>query len=306
MVSSQSILARFIRGISLSAALMAVMDARSQDDTVGTSVPEPVIPEAYPIARYEKSWERNPFAQKVVAPEIQKENFGKDWALGGIADLGSGRMRVTIVNKQTGKPVRLSSEDTPERIEKNDGIRLVKANYTARRSEQSAEIEKGGETATVTLDEALLARPLTTPAPAQPGGVPQTGSMVPRGGAPGSSPVAALRGVPGAAQQGVPPGSYPGGRPGYNPGVRAGVPGAQTAQQQQQQLQQQQQQNGSLPAGSVPYGTNPAQGYPQGGANYNMPGAAVPTVPSAVAPTVPSTTTRRRQLIPPPVYNTPR
>ncbi len=302
MVSSQSILARFSGSFLLVAALLAVQAVRSQDDPTGTPAPESAIPEAYPIARYEKSWERNPFAQKVIVVDMPKENFGKDWALGGIADMGGGRMRVTIVNKQTGTPMRLSTEDTPEKIEKNDGIRLLAANYTARRSEQSAEIEKGGETATVTLDEALLARPLTTPAAAQPGGVPQPGAMGLRG-APGSQ-AAALRGIPGAVQQGVPPGNYPAGRPGFNPGVRAGVPGGAVGQPQQQL--QPGQQNVALPDGSVPYGTNPAQGYPQGNANYGVPGTADGTVPATAVPTVPSPTTRRRQLIPPPVYNTPR
>ena len=302
MVSSQSILARFFGSLLLVAALLAVPAVRSQDDPTETPAPESAIPEAYPVARYEKSWERNPFAQKVTVVDTPKENFGKDWALGGIADFGGGKKRVTIVNKETGAIIRLSSEDSPDVIKANQGIRLLSAKYATRRSELSAEIEKGGETATVTLDEALLARPLSTVAAAQPGGVPQPGAMGQRG-APGSQ-AAALRGIPGAVQQGVPPGNYPAARPGFNPGVRAGIAGGAVGQPQPQL--QPGQQNVALPDGSVPYGTNSAQGYPQGNANYGVPGTADGTAPATVAPTVPSPMTRRRQLIPPPVYNTPR
>jgi hypothetical protein len=312
MVSIESILARpFWLCIALVGFCFSVASLLAQEDAVPTmDAPEPavastvdaIIPEPYPVGRYEKSWERNPFMQKVEVIEQKMDNFGKDWALGGIADMGKGGMRVTIVNKQTGKPLRLSSQDTPEKIEKvNDGIKLVEAHYSNRRSEQSADIEQHGVKATVTLDEALLARPLTAPAGAQPGGIPQPGAMGPRGAASGAGPVAALRGVPGSAQP-LPPGSYPSGRPGYQAGVRTGAAGSpgQTAAQGQVQ------QNAAQQQGTVPYGTNPAQSYPHGGVPaYGAPGTATGVAPAGI-PTVPTPTSRRRQLIPPPVYNTPR
>jgi hypothetical protein len=113
------------------------------------------IPAPYPVARYEAAWSKNPFLRKTVAIVQEKESVLKDWALNGMAEY-DGKIRVTMVNKQTGEYKQVTNQDGPDAE-----FRLIQANFNRVRSDASAEIEKGGEKATIKYDETLTAKPLT-------------------------------------------------------------------------------------------------------------------------------------------------
>ncbi len=184
---------------------------------------EPVIPQAYPDARYQTTWSSNPFLRKTVTPVGPKIDWSQDWALAGMYRSESGKITISLQNKQTAEFKRVTSED-----DANSEFRLIKANFNRNRNEASADIARGSETATVKYDDNLTSRPVTvtntlkTPAGAQPGAPGTNPNMRP--GQPGAQVTNPnLRTQPGQPPQAVnvtPPG---GGQ--ALPG--AAVPGAQ-------------------------------------------------------------------------------
>lgn len=181
------------------------------------SPPEATIPVPYAVSRYESAWSKNPFLRKTVVIAGPVENFGKDWALNGMAEY-DGKVRVTMINKQTGEHKHVTNQDPPDAE-----FRLIKANFNRNRSDASAEIAKGTETATITYDENLTAKPITINntqrGPAAGGGVPgavNAGGVRPgqpqqvRPG-PGGTPTT-VRGAGGVQAVVTPPGAV-------NPGV---------------------------------------------------------------------------------------
>lgn len=117
---------------------------------------EKVIPEAYPETRYQNTWSANPFLRKTVVTAGPKVDWSQDWALSSMYKSPSGKITVSLQNKQTGEFKRVSSDDGP-----NSEFRLVKAQFDRSLSKASAEIEKGNETATLTYDDNLTSRPVT-------------------------------------------------------------------------------------------------------------------------------------------------
>jgi hypothetical protein len=225
----------------------------------------PVIPVPFTIARYEPAWSKNPFMRKTVAIAAPQETFAKDWALSGMAEF-DGKIRVTLINKQTGERKRITSEDSPEAE-----FKLVKANFSRKRSDASVEVQKGGETATLKYDENLSSRPITVvntqlvPGNAQPGQPVQPGQAGQRG----------QPGQPGQPVQAAPPGA-PRAIPGRPTTPQAGV------------------NSGGVGAVVTAPGAAPMQTTMQ-----PMPNTPVP--PGAAQPATPPSISRRRQLVPAPV-----
>ncbi|HYF34592.1 MAG TPA: hypothetical protein VD994_04820 [Prosthecobacter sp.] len=174
------------------------------------------IPAPYPVSRYEAAWSKNPFLRKTVVIEQAKESALKDWALNGMAEY-DGKIRVTMVNKQTGEYKHVTNQDGADAE-----FRLIQANFNRNRADASAEIEKGGEKAVIKYDENLTSKPLTInntqrQAAGAQGQPPQQG-VQPGAVRPGQ-PVSATRGPPaaGGAQPPVQPGMAPVVNPGAQP-----------------------------------------------------------------------------------------
>lgn len=220
---------------------------------------EAAIPVAYPVARYETSWKKNPFLLKTTPIVQATVSFADDWSLAGMFN-NAGKIRVSIQNKQTGELKHLTNEP-----KEGDEFRLVKANFNRNRTEASAEIAKGSETATLKYDESMTSRPVTInntaqrpvagAAPGQPGGAPVRPGQPGVGGVPGHPIV-----------------------PGQTGGVQAMVTNPATGR----------------PMAGSSVAVQPGQ--PVMSNQAGQPGAPFPATPG-----VPPTISRRRQLIPAPV-----
>lgn len=177
------------------------------------TVSEPVIPKPYEANRYDSTWEKNPFLLRTVVQKGPVTSWAQDWALAGMYSYG-GKVRVSIVNKQTGEQKNLSNEGKPD-----PEFHLIKANFNRNRSEASAEIDKGGsDPQIIKYDENLTSKPITVNNTQH---VPAAGNNAPgvppgtvRPGAPGTVPV----------RTGTVPVNRPG-VPGNTPGI-GGVNGA--------------------------------------------------------------------------------
>ncbi|MES2595143.1 MAG: hypothetical protein V4662_07405 [Verrucomicrobiota bacterium] len=220
----------------------------------------PAIPIAYDMTRYDSVWDKNPFTRKVVVINQPTVNWGQDWALAGMLNL-KGFIRVSMRNKQTNEIKRVTNE-----YKEGDEFKLVKANFNRSRKDASAEIEKGGDVATLKYDE--NAAPVTINNTARPAG-----------------------GAPGGGQPGTP--AVPGqpGRPGGQPMISKPVsPTANGRVFNAPNLP------GGMSAGQQGMGGNGATGAPMANGQVIQQGMVNPNVPGNV-PTI----SRRRQLIPAPV-----
>lgn len=220
-----------------------------------------VIPHAYDTVRYQGTWGNNPFLRVTVVTDGPKVVWSQDWALAGMYKSTTGKITISLQNKQTSEFKRVTSEDT-------DGseFKLVKANFNRNRTEASAEISKGNETATIKYDDNLTSRPVTI----------NNTLKAATGGQPGNP------NIPGGVQPGNPNG---------RPGQPVNVTGTNRNIVQPANAQ------GFQPngvGGGVNLGMNPG-GQPPG---------VTPSPGGVVDPTVnpnPPTISRRRQLIPAPV-----
>lgn len=185
-----------------------------EDETLGEN-----IPRAHDEARYQSVWANNPFTLKTVSVVQNTVTFAQDWALAGMYRSPTGKVTVTLQNKQTSEYKRISSEDT-------DGeFRLIEPKFNRNRNEASAVIGHGNQTAELKYDDSLTSKPVTInntlrgsePVPGQPGLPGQPGSPVSITGGAGAMP------RPGA----VPPGASRTAIPGAMP--TAGAPGNTTA-----------------------------------------------------------------------------
>jgi hypothetical protein len=114
---------------------------------------EPAVftpPLAYPAARYEAGWNKNPFTLKTAAPMAAQDSFARDLAIGshyGAAD----NPTVVIVNTKTNERFLLR-KDLPAPA----GMRLKAVHFTSTRSECQVEIVQGTEAAVLKYDAGYL------------------------------------------------------------------------------------------------------------------------------------------------------
>lgn len=140
---------------------------------------EVVIPQAYPESRYQATWSTNPFLGKVDVNVNPTIDWSKDWALAGMYKSTTGKINISLQNKQTAEFKRVTSDG-----DANSEFKLVTANFNRNRNEASVDIEKDGKRATLKYDDNLTSRPVTvsntfkTPG-AQPGGVPGNPNLRP-------------------------------------------------------------------------------------------------------------------------------
>ena len=145
--------------LATAAALLA------QEDAVP---PETFIPPtAYPVARYEAGWGKNPFTLKTAPAAIASVSFAKDLAIAGISG-DTGNPTVTIVNTKTHERFRLKLGQPAD-----NGMLLRDVNRAASRKDSFAEVVLGGETSKLTYDSSYLTQVASTsaaraPAPGAP------------------------------------------------------------------------------------------------------------------------------------------
>lgn len=149
--------------------LMAVAFASAQEDGVempeaespeaaaAAAADEKVIPEAYSEARYQNSWKVNPFLKVTIDSVVQTQvDWANDWALAGMYKSTTGKITISLQNKQTQEFKRVNSDGSGE-----TEFKFISANFNRNRDEASVEIEKDGKKATLKYDSALTARPVT-------------------------------------------------------------------------------------------------------------------------------------------------
>ena len=236
---------------------MVVTPSPLKQDAPPPAAPPPseevAIPESFPQARYEASWQKNPFLLK-TAPIIQvQESWAKDFVLTSLAEIG-GVFRVSIRNKVTGESKRLIQGD-----EGDSEYKVVSVNLQPNRKESSVELSKGTETATLKYDETQLVAQ-GRPNPGAAGQGVKAGAQMP--GMP-TIPGQVPTGATGAGRlQGV----APGGASGRTPSAGSSIPGR-----------------------SVPPGLPSGAAYSAGaGYNSNV-GAGRVTAPPVPTPTVRNT-----------------
>jgi hypothetical protein len=169
-------------------------------------LPEPAddeaIPRAFEAARYETAWAKNPFLLKTAAVAQATVSFAQDWALAGMYRSPSGKITITLQNKQTNEFQRVSSEDS------GGEFQLVEAKFNRNRNEASVIVAKGNQSAELKYDDSLVAKPVTINNTLRQGDAAQGG---PSGASPGQPgvPVSATGGRPGmpVSRPGTPPGT---------------------------------------------------------------------------------------------------
>ncbi|MEZ5385121.1 MAG: hypothetical protein R3F13_06360 [Prosthecobacter sp.] len=142
-----------------------------------------VIPEAYPVARYEAGWNKNPFTLKTAPAPVQGKSFAQDLALAGISG-DTANPTVTIVNVKTHERIRLR-KDRPA----DNGMVLAEVTKGATRKDSVVQLSLGSETSEVHYDSNYLKQMAATATPAA--AVPAVGG--------GKIPIPQIR--PGTAQQ---------------------------------------------------------------------------------------------------------
>lgn len=146
------------------------------------------VPEPQPAERYSALWQKNPFTIASVE-DAPQAGFAQNLAVVGIAKIG-GEAIVTVLNKQTQERFTMDSSGGPQ------GMKVVSVSMDTDPLKASVTIRKGGETATVGFDRALLAM---TQSPAPPAGVTEQAAspVAPRGfvilGGTNSSPPGAAK-----------------------------------------------------------------------------------------------------------------
>jgi hypothetical protein len=192
------------------ATAMPTADAAEAAEKPATE--EEAIPHPFDAARYEAAWAKNPFLLKTAAVAQTTVSFAQDWALAGMYRSPSGKITVTLQNKQTNEFQRVTNED-------NSGeFQLVEAKFNRNRNEASVVIAKGSQSAELKYDDTLVSKPVTINNTLRQGDATQGGQ--PGAAAPGKP------GVPVSATGATP------GRPGLpitRPGAAAGATAGATA-----------------------------------------------------------------------------
>jgi hypothetical protein len=111
---------------------------------------EKAIPDAFPVARYEASWNKNPFLLKTAAIAQIQESWAKDYVLTSLAEI-DGVFRASIKNKVTGESKRLVQGK-----EGDSEFKIVTVNLQPNKKESSVQIAKGSETADLKYDETQM------------------------------------------------------------------------------------------------------------------------------------------------------
>lgn len=107
-------------------------------------------PQAYPVARYEADWSRNPFTLKTVVQPAAQDSFARDMAIGshyGTAE----NPTVVVINTKTNERILLR-KDKPAA----NGMSLKSVRVGITRGECEAEIVLGTQSAVVKYDAAYL------------------------------------------------------------------------------------------------------------------------------------------------------
>lgn len=141
-------------------AALAAQEAAAPPETF-------IPPKAYPVARYEAGWGKNPFTLKTAPAVVASVSFAKDLAIAGISG-DTGNPTVTIVNTKTHERFRLKLGQPAD-----NGMVLRDVKRAATRKDSFAEVVLGGETSKLTYDSSYLTQVASTssaraPAPGAP------------------------------------------------------------------------------------------------------------------------------------------
>lgn len=193
----------------------------STPPTAADVLSEEVIPKAFANTRYQATWSSNPFLRKTVVSNNPTIDWSNDWALAGMYKSTTGKITISLQNKQTAEFKRVTSD-----ADANSEFKLISANFNRNRTEASVDLEKDGKKATLKYDDNLTSRPVTVsntfkaPTGGQPGAAQGNPNLrTPQPGQAGQLPgqlgqpvnVTAPRGTiqPGGIQPGLQPGAVP-------------------------------------------------------------------------------------------------
>ncbi|MGA1128475.1 MAG: hypothetical protein ACO3XN_00220 [Chthoniobacterales bacterium] len=126
-----------------------------------------VVPESFPLSRYEPLWEKSPFQLESIAPPQQSEGLAQRFVLGGIL-------------RESGEPVvwvRERGSQESHKVARNAtnklGLSLVEVDESmSRQSDATATIRLGAEVGVIKFDAAPASVPAVMAAPGRPGQLP--------------------------------------------------------------------------------------------------------------------------------------
>lgn len=191
-----------------------VAGVRADDDTT-VFIP----PKAYPVARYEAGWGKNPFTLKTAPVPVDNPSFAKDLAVAtyyGDAE----NPTIVVVNTKTHERFSLR-KDRPAK----NGMTLGSVKLADSRKDVSVEVTMGTETSELKFDNSYVQQVASTQSARA--GAPQVGQPGrPQPGMPAGIQQRTAPGQPGQPAQPRLPVPQPIGNPATTrPAAPAGVPG---------------------------------------------------------------------------------
>lgn len=125
--------------------------ARGDGGNTGGAPDDGAIPKGYPMARYAPLWEHSPFVLASVA-EAPAPGFAQNLAVVAIARVDDEDL-VTVVNKQSQERITLDGQPNAQ------GMKVVSVEADTDPLKTKVTLQKGGETATLGFDRALMTAP---------------------------------------------------------------------------------------------------------------------------------------------------
>jgi hypothetical protein len=120
------------------------------------------VPKAFALARYQSMMDRSPFAiATAVAAPAPTPNFAKDLYVANAAHSKDGDF-VTIASSADKSFKKYISTNNPD-----DGYKITNVEWSEKIGATKVTIEKDGQTATLSFNEALLKQTVAGPQPAQ-------------------------------------------------------------------------------------------------------------------------------------------
>lgn len=150
--------------------------------------PDAIVPEPFPVSRYEPLWKNSPFQIESIAPPQQSEGLAQRFVLGGILR-ESGEPVIWVRERATQQSYKVSRKAT-----NNLGLSLVEVDESmAKQSEASATVRLGNEQGVIKFDSAsagvipgagMAPPPMARPAGPVPLRAPQMANSAPVPGQP--------------------------------------------------------------------------------------------------------------------------
>jgi len=174
-----------------------------------------VVPEAFPLSRYESLWKRSPFQLESAPPPTESASLAQRLALTGLAAI-NGEPIAFLMDRTTQRRIMVRKDGSEA------GLSLVQVDVQKKYDDSTATVRQGSEIGVLRFDasaaaglQPMMQQPVPPPtvramAPgAAQSGIPQTGPVPPVPAPPGIVPPVPGPGVPQQGQVQADPGQMP-------------------------------------------------------------------------------------------------